>query len=1571
MKKLATNIFSFFGYKGMVLGCLLILAGALTAQETVVLPWDGSYSQENAPQGGLRYQRTLFLITPDEMGLTELSAGAMINSIGFTYAQAQGDTTKGAFNVYLENTTDTESRLDLAWTTVTVTTNELYLDDLFEGDYEWQVKSVCGTDSDYSVLTPFEIGDSLDCNRPSNLTALDVSDDGATLSWSSQYSTNFMEYVVEYAVANSNNFTSNSTTDTFMVVNGLTEDTNYEFRVYTKCAADSSAAVSNAFKTGVPDNCNEPFSLSVGTLTDTSAVLNWFEAGGANYHEIRFRRIGTTTWTSAVGVGSTTTISGLLEGTQYEWQARAVCNAGKGTFVDGPDFTTMGTTACYPPEGLATYVLDDTTAVMTWIPVPGATSYEVRYRLKNAISWTNAIAPMTLVHTDSINLPDTIGPFSVPFSGMGTSPFTYTGDGVYVAFEWSRSAGDLPSNNVALATMANTTIQDINGIDSVQLVLGLTTKSDSSDLAQRETLFGTNLRPETRFGADSVKDSVEVAGVYSFGFIADPYGSPVPISALIVNHSADPQTYTATLEVKDAVSGTQRFTDTQMIMINGDTSGLVNFAGWTTAINETDSVIVSVPALGDENALANNKGYYVSKVNSSIQAYADEGDPATSAGFGTGDGLILARYNMNGCGSINAAHIYLDFSAIGDTMYAVVMDENGMLVDSSDVLIATGDDVNAYYSFYFPDVPSFNDEEYYIGLAQIATPTEAYNPVGVQWEANVVRDSAYYRANIDGTGLVHHPEPGRLMIRAEIVPGGETPVINGDFTLCSGDNNALTVASANTRYATSVIDVSSEFADVNFAAAQALGAPNVYPTYGTNQGQWLSSSPDDPREHIVLGFSNPAPINFIDIYETLNPGAVDTVYIKNPGTGMYEVVYSGTASAGPEVATRNHITFPLTAFDVSEVRIAMASDSVSGFNGIDAVGIGEEVAATFTNYSWSTGAMTSSINVNTADTYSVTVTDVNGCVGSSSVVVTSADQVTPTISVLNNDPTTFCEGGSVVLMASENTDIQWSTGATTPSIVVTTSGSYTVDFDDGTGCGINTSAPVAVTVNALPSPTISGNLGICPSSSTTLDAGGGYVSYAWSNGPSSQSITVSTAGQYTVTVTDGNGCEGNESVTTFNATPPSPVISGDDGFCPGETATIDAGAGFASYSWSNSSSSQSITVNAAGTYSVTVSDNNGCTGSDSQMIEAFTPPTPPIIMGGLTFCDGNTTVLSAGENLASYMWSTGETTNSIVVNSVGTFSVTVTDGNGCVGSDQVTTSQDGALPEIPGPVSGPSMGLCGATGLVYSIDPVPNTTHYVWTVPVGMTITGGQGTTSITVDAIPNFTSGIIVPKASNACGQSATFGQSFLLVQGYPDIPDTPQGPTDIPCESVQWYTVDPVNGADSYNWSVPAGAVVVTGQGTNTVLVKFFSFSGTGDICVDAVNACGVSICCVNNCLSVTCSNDVIDFTGPENTGNDGNINGKDIVKGTDSLFDDLGVYPNPNNGQFRIEGLIGAEGAMEIQVYSLLGDLVHREQKGNVSKGMLKESVVTPDLPAGTYLLKVKVVDDTWNSKIVIMD
>ncbi len=206
----------------------------------------------------------------------------------------------------------------------------------------------------------------------------------------------------------------------------------------------------------------------------------------------------------------------------------------------------------------------------------------------------------------------------------------------------------------------------------------------------------------------------------------------------------------------------------------------------------------------------------------------------------------------------------------------------------------------------------------------------------------------------------------------------------GSSTLCDGDSVVIAVDStSNRRFASSVISFSSEYDTLNWSANQALGAPDLYPTYGDISLAWASLLEDEPIEFIELGFNNAAPINFIDIYETFGAGAIEAVYVKD-SFGVYQNVYSAIASVQPAVARILHITFPTTAFNVSSVFIVLNSAAVPGWNEIDAVAIGQ---LNITSYLWSTGATTPSITVNAAGNYSVVVTNSTGCVDSSQMEV--------------------------------------------------------------------------------------------------------------------------------------------------------------------------------------------------------------------------------------------------------------------------------------------------------------------------------------------------------------------------------------------------------------------------------------------------------------------------------------------------------------------------------------------------------------------------------------------------------
>ena len=180
-------------------------------------------------------------------------------------------------------------------------------------------------------------------------------------------------------------------------------------------------------------------------------------------------------------------------------------------------------------------------------------------------------------------------------------------------------------------------------------------------------------------------------------------------------------------------------------------------------------------------------------------------------------------------------------------------------------------------------------------------------------------------------------------------------------------------------------------------------------------------------------------------------------------------------------------------------------------------------------YLWSDGETSPVIIVGTTGNYSVTVTNASGCSSTSKVTMVIVNPL-PEVSISANGPTSFCEGSSVILTASAGSSYLWSTGATTQSIIVSTSGVYRVVVNNAQGC--SSEAFASVEVQPLPPPTISasGATTFCPSGSVTLTASAG-ASYLWSNGATTPAITVGTTGNYSVTVTNASGCSSTSPAT--------------------------------------------------------------------------------------------------------------------------------------------------------------------------------------------------------------------------------------------------------------------------------------------------------------------------------------------------------------------------------------------------------------------------------------------------------
>jgi gliding motility-associated-like protein len=234
-------------------------------------------------------------------------------------------------------------------------------------------------------------------------------------------------------------------------------------------------------------------------------------------------------------------------------------------------------------------------------------------------------------------------------------------------------------------------------------------------------------------------------------------------------------------------------------------------------------------------------------------------------------------------------------------------------------------------------------------------------------------------------------------------------------------------------------------------------------------------------------------------------------------------------------------------------------------------------------------------------TYGLTVTDEGGCSGAAEVIVSLADSLSTTIL----GSSTFCPGSfSVLTGASGFAAYEWSTGSTDSSITVSEAGDYRLTVTDASGC--SGSAGISVSESASLSPVINGGLLFCQGDSSVIGVGD-FATYAWSTGDTSQQITVTAEGVYEVSVSDGQGCTGSSQVSVQVQDLPDLQITGQTSFCPGEATVLDAGAGFNSYEWSEGSTTQTISVNAEGVFSVTVTDEAGCKATNEVLISFDLP----------------------------------------------------------------------------------------------------------------------------------------------------------------------------------------------------------------------------------------------------------------------------------------------------------------------------------------------------------------------------
>lgn len=410
---------------------------------------------------------------------------------------------------------------------------------------------------------------------------------------------------------------------------------------------------------------------------------------------------------------------------------------------------------------------------------------------------------------------------------------------------------------------------------------------------------------------------------------------------------------------------------------------------------------------------------------------------------------------------------------------------------------------------------------------------------------------------------------------------------------------------------------------------------------------------------------------------------------------------------------------------------------------------------------------------------------------------------------LGND-TTLCPDASLTLDPGYNPNYSynWSTSEYSPTIDVTTAGLYQVTVTDlETGCvnqdTIFITSGSAVYIDLGPDQTT------CDGNTITLDAGyfTGF-SYLWSTNETTQTIETTASGEYSVTVTDGlSGCFDRDTVNVTFTPKPGVNLGPDQNVCVGTTVTLDAGfINGATYNWSSGQTTQTIQPVSSGTYWVAVTDTLGCTGIDTVIVTFNSLPSVNLGADKVS-CAGSFVTLDAGPNAGgTFLWSSGQTTQTIQPTITGDYSVTVTNAAECTDRDTIHVTYN----PTPNVNLGPDQNVCAGTIVTLDAANSPGAS-YTWS--------SGQNSQTIQPTATGDYS---VTVTNSFSCTDRDTVHININ------PLPSVNLGADKTSCTGTLVTLDAGPNPGGTYNWS--------SGQTTQTIQPVI-----TGDYSVTVTNAAG----------------------------------------------------------------------------------------------------------------------------------
>ena len=466
-------------------------------------------------------------------------------------------------------------------------------------------------------------------------------------------------------------------------------------------------------------------------------------------------------------------------------------------------------------------------------------------------------------------------------------------------------------------------------------------------------------------------------------------------------------------------------------------------------------------------------------------------------------------------------------------------------------------------------------------------------------------------------------------------------------------------------------------------------------------------------------------------------------------------------------------------------------------------------------YSWNTGATGQSLNGVTAGTYSCVVKDASGCSFSQSVTVKQPAQLLVKPSTFPATCNYLCNGQAIATPSGGTNPLSflWSNGATGASISNLCVGtSYTVTVTDGHGCKTDTSViitnppPIVLSTDSTPSLCNKTN----GAASITATGGTPGFTYKWSTGATTSSITNVAAGNYCVLILDANKCRDSSCINVPNISGDSiKIVAITNVTCNGGNngsivASVTGGTGPFTYAWTPSGGNTTTATNlSADTYTITVTDNNGCPATAVATVKQ--PPPITITAPGQTICIGQTATLTAtangGTTPYTYNWTPGGTGQSITVSPTVTTSYTVqaTDANGCASAPLLVVVTVRPPLTI---AAGPPKSFCPGDTATISASATggDGTYFYLWS-------PGGATTSSIQVTPVTTTVYTVVI---NDGCGTPAVKDSVTITVLPVPVVnlkADTLQGCYPLCVTFTNLATVTGGATIASYNWSFGDG--------------------------------------------------------------------------------------------------------------------------------------------------------------------